>query len=89
MNPAKNGLATTGKVGIVVVLILLALGGAYYLAPSLLTGGGTLSTSSQSAGSSVSSGAGNDAIGLLSLFGAFSQMQMQSATYDNGEAVPL
>ena len=89
MNQAKNGLATTGKVGIVVVLILLLLGGAYYLAPSLLTGGVTLTTSSQSAGSSTSTGAGNQTVGLLSLFGAFSQMQMQSATYDNGEAVPL
>jgi hypothetical protein len=88
MNPAKKGLATSGKVGIVVVLVLLVLGGAY-LAPSLLTGGGTSSTSSQSAGSTTSAGTGNPGPGLLSLFNAYSQMQMQSASYDNGEAVPL
>src|SRR5712664_32557 len=89
MNPAKKGLATTGKVGIVAVLVLLVLGGAYLALPSLLTGGATNSTSSQSTGSSSSSGAANLGAALLSLFGAYSQMQMTAASYDNAEAVPL
>ena len=87
MNPAKKGLATSGKVGIVVVLVLLVLGGAYF-APSLLTGG-THGTSSQSSQTSLSSVAGDQGPALLALFGYFSQMQVQSSAYDNNEAFAL
>src|SRR5438132_1424285 len=38
MNPAKSGLATTGKVGIAVVLVLLVLGVAYVYASLYVAG---------------------------------------------------
>src|SRR5712692_7263499 len=88
MNPGKNGLAAAGKAGIVVVLVVLVLGGVYF-APSMLAGGGTHSTSSQSAQTSLSTGAGDQGVSLLSLFGYFSQMQIQNSAYDNNEAFPL
>ncbi|MDA4117107.1 MAG: hypothetical protein OK455_02055 [Thaumarchaeota archaeon] len=89
MNPAKRGLTTGGKLGIVVILVILVLGGAYF-APSLMTGGThSSSSSSRSAGSSSIPLAGNQTLGLLSLFGYFSQMQMQAATYDNSEGNAL
>jgi hypothetical protein len=77
MNPSKSGLSSAGKTGIVVALVLVVLGAAY-LAPSMLTGGGTNTTSSQPAGSSANPGSSTQAIGILSLFGSFSQMQLQN-----------
>jgi hypothetical protein len=92
MNPAKRGLAAAGKVGIVVVIVVLVLGGVY-LAPSMLSTGSSRSTtatsSSQSAQASSSTVAGGQGTALLSLFGYFSQMQLQTSAYDNNEAFPL
>jgi hypothetical protein len=85
MNTARDGLATAGKAGIVVVLIAIVLASAY-VAPSMLgTGTHPVSTSSPQAFSSSSSpgpGAGDQAVGLASLFGYFSQMEIQTSSSD-------
>jgi hypothetical protein len=74
MNPSKNGLSSTGKTGIVVVLIVIVLGAAY-LVPSLSKGG------SQSASSSSSLNE-NQITGILPLFEDFPQMQVSVNNYD-------
>src|SRR5438477_2504052 len=84
MNPAKAGLSTGGKTGVVVVLIVVVLAAAY-LAPPKSGPNTTDSTSSQPSGSAPSSGASTPAVGLLPLFGAFSQMQMQESVVDNSQ----
>jgi hypothetical protein len=84
MNPAKAGLSTGGKSAVVLVLIVIVLGYAY-LAPPKQGGTSTNSTSSQSAGPSSTSGANVQALGLLPLFGNFSQMQLQESVLDNSQ----
>jgi hypothetical protein len=81
MNPARSGLTTAAKGGIVAILAILVVGAAYLALPSLSTGSVTHSTSS-----SVSS-AGSQPLGVLSLIGYFSHMQIQLTTYDNSEGV--
>jgi hypothetical protein len=81
MNPARSGLTTAAKGGIVAILAILVVGVAYLALPSLSTGSATHSTSS-----SVSS-AGSQPLGILSLIGYFSQMQIHVVTYDNSEGV--
>jgi len=80
------GLATGTKAGIVIVLALLVLGATYLELP-LITGG-TSSSSQTSLSSSASSGRGGST-SILQLFGAFSQMQVVEATYDNSEGHAL
>jgi hypothetical protein len=77
MNPYRSGLSSAGKTGIVVVLIIVVLVGAY-LAPSLSTGFGAKSTSLQAGGS-------GQGVTLLTLFGAFSRLQMQDSVVLNGQ----
>src|ERR1700730_11383995 len=92
MNPTKNALSTAGKAGIVVILVVLVLGGVYF-APSMLKGSGTSTSSSQTSASSSSqtsasssiTGGTSQNIGMLSLFGYFSQMQVQETSYDHAE----
>lgn len=74
---AKSGITTAAKAGIVVVLALLVLGGGY-LAPAMLKGSGTSTSFSQTVASSSSPIGGNQTIDLLSLFGYFSQAQVQA-----------
>jgi len=74
MSPARDGISSGGRIGIIVILILLVLGAAY-LAPSML-GARTSSTSSASVVSSSSPGADSQTVGLSSLFGYFSKMQV-------------
>jgi len=78
MNPEREGLSAAGKTGVVVVLIVIVLGAAY-AGPSMLAHSGTQSTSSQSAGSSSN----DPAAALFSLFGHFSQMQLQESVLSN------
>src|SRR6266481_3043093 len=80
MNPARAGLSTGGKSAVVLVLIVIVLG-ATYLAPKP-SGTTTSSTSSQLTVSAPSSGANTQAVGLLPLFGNFSQMQLQESALD-------
>ena len=89
MKPARSGLGTPAKAGIVVIIVVLVLAAAY-LAPSMSSGGGTSSSStSQSAGQSSSLFTGSQDIGLSDLFGHFSQMQINEATYDHSEGNAL
>ena len=74
MNPSKNGLSSSGKTGIVIVLIVIVLGAAY-LVPSLSKGSGTQASSSLYASE-------KQITGILSLFGDFPQMQISVNTYD-------
>jgi hypothetical protein len=83
MNPAKAGLSTGGKSAVVLVLIVIVLG-ATYLAPKP-SGTTTSSTSSELTVSAPSSGANTQAVGLLPLFGNFSQMQLQESVLDNSQ----
>ena len=87
MNPSKSGLSTMAGTGIVVVLIVLVLGGVY-LAPSLLKGG-SISTSTISSQTCVSNSniGSNQTFGLVSLFGCFSQMQIQDTLLDQGQGM--
>jgi len=80
MNPARAGLSTGGKSAVVLVLIVIVLG-ATYLAPKP-SGTTSSSTSSQLTVSAPSSGANTQAVGLLPLFGNFSQMQLQESAVD-------
>jgi hypothetical protein len=84
MNPTTRGLSTAAKTGVVVVLIVIVLGGAY-LAPSLSKG---TSTTALSCGSGSNAGGGNQTLTLLSLFGCFSQMQLQITISDQAGAIP-
>ncbi|HYR04613.1 MAG TPA: hypothetical protein VEO75_04415 [Nitrososphaerales archaeon] len=83
MNPARAGLSTGGKSAVVLVLIVIVLG-ATYLAPKP-SGTTTSSTSSQLTVSAPSSGANTQAVGLLPLFGNFSQMQLQESAVDSSQ----
>lgn len=84
MVPAKGGLSTARKAGVVIVLIVIVLGVAY-LAMPLVTGGSTSTTSSSARSSSGALAGSGNTIGLLSLFGNFSQMKIWTASYDHGE----
>ena len=73
MNPSRRGLSGAAKGGIVVILVLVVLAGAYF-APSALSGGSGTTTLS----TVTSTASGSQEFGLLSLFGYFSQMQVQT-----------
>lgn len=88
MNPVKSGLTAAGKARIVVILAVLAVGVAY-LVPSLSSGSGTHSATSSQPVASSSIPSGNQTIGLLSLFGHFSQMQVQESKYDKSDGAQI
>ncbi len=81
MNPSKNGLSSSAKTGIVVVVVVLVLGAAY-LVPSLSKGGGAQATTAQTEGPNAPA-----PFSTLSLFGYFPQMSLTVDANDVPNAV--
>jgi hypothetical protein len=75
MDPTRRGLSTGGKAIIIVIVIVVVIGGIYFV-PSVL-GRGKNNNILQAATATTRT---NQTLGLLSLFGYFSQMEIREIT---------
>jgi hypothetical protein len=77
MDPSRRALSTGGKAGIAVIVIVIVIAGIYFV-PTLLDRGKN-NNLLQAATATTGSGA-DQPLGLLSLFGYFSQMEIREIT---------
>jgi hypothetical protein len=81
MDPSRKGISSGTKTAAVIAVIFVVLASVYFI-PSLSTGAASTSGSSQTRGT----GAGSQGLGLLQLFGYFSQMDMQVTVINSPQA---
>jgi len=84
---SKSGLSSAARGAAIAAVVLIVLGAAYLL-PSL-TSGGTSSATQSGRSSSTRVAAPTQFVGLLHLFGNFSQMELQLSEMNTNAANPI